>query len=70
MCFTGGDNETPKPQTPAQVLKQDAPGKKTANKSTSKDLSIGSKRYRTVYTGLGSTSTTSTKSSAVPSVSM
>lgn len=56
MCFGGGGNDdTPQPQKPAQVLQQAAPEKKTAVNNSgsvapvagSKSLSIGSKRYRT-----------------------
>jgi hypothetical protein len=68
MCF-GGGGDGPAPQSPAQVLDQDAPTKKTANRSDSGDLSIGSKRYRSDVSGLGSTSTASTNSPVIPSVS-
>jgi hypothetical protein len=68
MCF-GSKSETPTPQTPAKVLNQDAPSKKTANKTSSSNLAIGTKKYRTDTSGLGSTSTSTSNSPVIPSVS-
>lgn len=53
MCFAK-EPDMPDPAPPPEVLKQDAPEKKTANQNRSQTLSIGSKRYRT-ETGLGTT---------------
>jgi hypothetical protein len=66
MCFVNSP-EMPDPAPPPEVLKQDAPNKKTANQNRAKTLSLGSKKYRT--NGLGGTSAPTT-TSASPSVNI
>lgn len=57
MCFFGGGKDEPDPvvpDSPAEVLTQEAPTKKTENEGADKDsagkknpLAIGSKKYAT-----------------------
>lgn len=68
MCFDN-DTEMPAPTKPPEVLEQDAPEKKTANKQSANALAIGTKAYRN-ETGLGWTGKSQKVKPKGPSVSV
>lgn len=69
MCFSADKPEIKDPPPPPEVLKQDAPEKKTAQRSKSSVLSIGSKKYRT-ESGLGPTTTNNQSTAGGPTVAI